>query len=332
MVPPEADSSAVGLLRRRARWSVWEIAFWAAAVAAFFAFPLRLPLMTEIVILGLFALSLDLLLGYAGIVSLGHAAFFGVGAYTAGILAQRGWTEPLSGLLAAGLVSGLVGFASSFLVLRGSDLTRLMVTLGVSLMLFEAANKAAWLTGGADGLSGVTIDPILGLFAFDIFGRTGYWYALAVLFVSFLVIRQIVHAPFGLTLRGIQGNGLRMSAIGAPVYRHLVVVYTIAAVFAGIAGGLLTQTTQFASLDVLAFHRSAEGLLVLVIGGSGALYGGLIGSVAFKLMQEWLSGLTPQYWHFWLGASLVLLVLFARGGILGLVRRFARRGARGGPA
>ncbi len=321
--PAEPLSAATAALRARARFSALEILFWLLPVAAFFLFPFRLPLLTEIAIFGLFALSLDLVLGYAGIVSLGHAAFFGLGAYTAGLLAANGWGEPVSGLLAAGFVAAVLGFLTSFLVLRGTDLTRIMVTLGVSLMLLEAANKAAWVTGGADGLSGVTFWPLFGRFDFDIFGRTAYWYAIAVVFLSFLAIRTIVVSPFGLTLRGIKANRLRMQAIGAPVNRHLVRAYTIGAFFAGIAGGLLAQTTQFVSLDVLAFHRSAEALLVLVLGGSGALYGGFLGAVAFRLMQDWLSGMTPQYWQFWLGAALVLLVLFARGGILGLWRQFS---------
>lgn len=324
------------LLRRRARWSWIEIAFWLLPIPLFFLFPLRLPFLTEIAILALFALSLDLLLGYAGIVSLGHAAFFGVGAYTAGILAAAGWGEPVTGLLASGAVATLVGFVSSFLVLRGSDLTRLMVTLGISMMLLEAANQAAWLTGGADGLYGVTMWPIFGVFEFDLYGRTAYWYAMIVLFVCFVVIRTIINAPFGLALRGVKGNPLRMRAIGAPVNRHLVAAFTIGAGFAGIAGGLLAQTTQFVSLDVLAFHRSAEALLVLVIGGSGAVYGGVLGAAVFKILQEWLSGITPQYWQFWLGAGLILLVLFARGGLIGLYRglkaRLPGRSTSGGGA
>lgn len=329
-------SAPVAALRRRTRWSPFELVFWLLPVAAFFLFPLRLPLITEIAILGLFAVSLDIVLGYAGIVSLGHAAFFGVGAYTAGLLAAAGWGEPLSGLLAAGAAATLVGLVSSLLVLRGSDLTRLMVTLAVAMMLLELANQAAWLTGGADGLSGVVMWPLLGLFEFDLYGRTAYWYAVTVVFVSFLAIRLIVNSPFGLAIRGIKGNRLRMSAIGAPVNRYLVMAYSTGAGFAGLAGGLLAQTTQFVSLDVLAFHRSAEALLVLVIGGAGAVYGGLIGAVGFKLMQEWLSGITPQYWQFWLGAALVLLVLFARGGIIGLWRRamaaWAERGRGRGRA
>ncbi|MEK0084895.1 branched-chain amino acid ABC transporter permease [Benzoatithermus flavus] len=317
-------------LGRAARVGWPEILFWLLPVLAFFLLPDRLPLMSEIAILSLFALSLDLILGYAGIVSLGHAAFFGLGAYTAGLLARHGWSEPLSGLALATAAAGLLGFLSSFLVLRGSDLTRLMVTLGVAMVLAELANKMAWLTGGADGLVGMEVGPILGLFEFDIFGRTGFVYATVVLFLLFCVARYLVHTVFGLTLRGIKGNRLRMEAIGAPVSRNLIAVYTLAAAYAGAAGALLAQTTQFVSLDVLEFHRSAEVLLVLIIGGTGYLYGGLVGAVLFRVAQDWLTGFTQQYWLFWLGLILVVLVLVSREGLKGLfdlARRRLQRGA-----
>jgi len=316
--PPTRPTAAPASLLPGDRWRLRESLAWLAVVAVYLAFPDRNGLMSEVAILALFALSLDLILGYAGIVSLGHAAFFGLGAYTAGLIAANGWTEPLSGLVATGLFVAVGGFITSFLVLRGSDLTRLMVTLGVAMMLGEAASKAAWLTGGTDGLTGVVIDPILGLFAFDIYGGTAAAYSTLVLFALFLVARRLVASPFGMTLRGIKANPLRMTAIGTPVNRYLVAVYTISAGYAGIAGALLAQTTQFVSPEVLAFHRSAEVLLFLIIGGSGYLYGGIVGAIAFKLLQEWLSGLTAQYWQFWLGLILVLLVLFARGGLGGL--------------
>ncbi|HKU94189.1 MAG TPA: branched-chain amino acid ABC transporter permease [Vineibacter sp.] len=290
----------------------WAWLFWLIVVAVPLLFPSKLLLINEIAILALFALSLDLLLGYAGIVSLGHAAFFGVGAYAAGLLAKHGMTEPVSGLLLASGAAAIVGFLSSFLVLRGSDLTRLMVTMGVALMLLEVANRFDTITGGADGLQGVTMGPILGLFRFDLFGRTACAYSLATLLLLFLIARRIVQSPFGLSLRAVKGNRLRATAVGVPADARLIAIYTIAAAYAGAAGALLAQTTQFVSLDVLDFHRSADVLLVLVLGGSGYLYGGLIGAAIFKLMQDALAAWTPQYWQFWIGLVLVLIVLVGR--------------------
>ena len=299
------------------RWRVTEIVFWLVAIAAFFAFPTHRVLGSQILITGLFALSLDLILGYAGIVSLGHAAFFGVGAYAAGLLAAHGWGEPLSGLVVAGAAGALVGYATSFLVVRGTDLARLMVTLGIGLMLFEAANQAAFITGGADGLSGVTMRKILGLYSFDLAGTTAYLYSLAVLFLLFVFARRIVNSPFGLSLRGVRENVKRMPAIGSPVTRRLIAIYTVSAAMAGIAGGLLAQTTQFVGLDVFGFPRSADLMIMVVLGGAGRLYGALVGTTVFMIAHHYLSDLNPIYWQFWLGLLLVVVVLFARGGILG---------------
>src|SRR6201985_1360599 len=299
--------------RRKARWRGSEIAFWLWVLACAFAFPSRYLIMTDIVRLALFALSLDLILGYAGIVSLGHAAFFGVGAYCAGLLALHGIiAEPVIALLAAGLVATVLGFLTSFLVIRGVDLTRLMVTLGIALLLEALAERFSNITGGTDGLQGIEMQPILGLFAFDMFGKVGFFYSLAVLFLLFLLARRIVHSPFGLSLRAIRNNPLRASAIGIPVNRRLIAVYTLAAFYAGIAGALFTQTTALASLDGFSFERSADLMLVLVIGGTGYLYGGLIGAVIFRMLQELFQTITPQYWLFWIGLVLVLIVLIGR--------------------
>ncbi len=310
-------STAQGTLLAPARWRPLEILFWLFAVSLFWLAPSKMLLLNEIAILALFALSLDLILGYAGIVSLGHGAFFGLGAYVAGLLGKHGLQDPLAGLLIAGAVAALLGFVTSFLVLRGSDLTKLMVTLGVALILRELANKFSSITGGADGLTGVTMGPVLGLFEFDIFGKTAYAYSLAVLFILFCLARRLVNSPYGLLLRAIKGNALRTGAIGVPTNLRLVTIYTIAAAYAGIAGALLAQTTQFVSLDVLDFHRSADVLLVLVLGGSGQLWGAVVGSIAFKIMYDFLADITPQYWQFWFGLVLVLIVLVGRGGILG---------------
>ncbi len=311
MTPVAADVSAY--LARRARWSPLEIAFWVFAFATIWLFPGKHLILTETAILALFALSLDLILGYAGIISLGQAAFFGLAGYFSGLIAKYGLvTEPVIGLILSGLVAAALGFVTSFLVLRGSDLTRLMVTLGVALMLGELANRFSNITGGADGLQGITIEPVLGVFRFDMFGHTGYAYCLIVLFICFLIVRRIVYSPFGLSLRSLKGNPLRASAIGIPVNRRLVAIYTVSAGFAGIAGALLTQTTAFCSLDVLSLDRSADLLLVLIIGGTGYLYGGLIGAVIYKFLQDWIASLTPQYWQFWIGFVLVVIVLVGR--------------------
>ena len=312
------------------RWRPVEIAFWAAALAVFFVFPRHLVLASQIAIAGLFALSLDLILGYAGVVSLGQAAMFGGGAYAAGLLANHGWGEPISGLLAAAAVGAAIAFVTSFLVLRGGDLTRLMVTLGIGLMLYELANQAAPITGGVDGLSDMVMGKLLGLFSFDLAGRTAYAYSLAVLFAVFCLCRRVVRSPFGLSLRGIRDRPMRMSALGAPVGRRLVAIYTFSGAIAGTAGALLAQTTQFVGLEVLGFSRSADLLIMLVLGGTGLLYGGPVGAAIFMIAQHFLSGMNPVYWQFWLGLLLVLAVLFAPGGILGtlagawLLRRRAR--------
>jgi branched-chain amino acid transport system permease protein len=299
-----------------ARWHPAEIAFWLALAAAPFVFPGHLVLGSQVLITGLFALSLDLILGYAGIVSLGQAAMFGAGAYTAGLLARHGWGEPLSGLAAAALVGAAIAWATSFIAVRGGDLTRLMVTLGIGLMMYEAANQAARVTGGVDGLSDMAVRDLFGVFAFDLSGRTAYVYSLLVLFAAFLVCRRIVKSPFGLSLRGIRDGPSRMPALGSPVRRRLIAIYTVAGAIAGVAGALLAQTTQFVGLEVLGFSRSADLLVMLVLGGAGWLYGGLIGAALFMIAQNQLSSLNPVYWQFWLGLLLVAMVFAARGGVV----------------
>ena len=298
------------------RWRPWEFALWLAAFALPLAMPSHSLMVNEIAIVALFAMSLDLILGFTGIVSLGHAAFFGFGAYVAALFAKLVMPDPTVGLLFAVVATAALGAVASVTILRGSDLTRLMVTLGTALLLLELANKLDWLTGGADGLQGVVLGPVLGLFEFDLFGRTAAWYSLSVVLVLFVVMRHLVRSPFGATLKAIRDNRLRAMAIGIPVVSRIAVVYTVAAAVAGAAGALLAQTTGFASLDVLAFDRSADVLLMLVIGGVGWLYGGIAGAVVFKLLQDLLSSVTPQYWMFWIGLILVLLVLVGRDRVL----------------
>jgi len=315
-------------LLRASRWKPWEPVLWLIAFVAPVAVPTHAALINEIAIVALFAMSLDLVLGYTGIVSLGHAAFFGMGAYTAALFAKHVMPDPLAGLAVGIVVSTLLGALASATILRGSDLTRLMVTLGVGLIMLELANKLDWLTGGADGLQGVVIGPLLGRFAFDLDGRTASYYSLVALLVFMLLSRRLVHSPFGATLKAIRDNRLRAMAIGIPVSARLAVVYTIAAGMAGAAGALLAQTTGFASLDLFEFHRSADVMLMLVVGGTGWLYGGVAGAIVFKLMQDTLSAITPQYWTFWLGLFLVVLVLAGRERIVRPWTWWRKGGAR----
>ena len=290
--------------------------FWLCTLLPFVLAPSYLSLASQIAITALFALSLDLILGYAGIVSLGHAAFFGVGAYAAGLIAKHYWNEPLSALLISGVLAGLLGYALSHIVVRFRHLALIMLTMGFGLLLHEAANSASDLTGGADGLQGFRVQGVLG-FKFDMFGKTAYAYSLGLLFLCFLVCRRIIHSPFGLALRGIRENATRMPAIGAPSLSHLRKAYTIAAVFAGIAGALLTHTTSTVSLETLSFGRSADVLVILILGGAGRLYGGIIGAIIYMVARDQFSGANPQYWYFWIGLLLVAVVMFLPNGILG---------------
>jgi branched-chain amino acid transport system permease protein len=310
------------------RWRPLEIAFWLATLTPFVLMPNYLVLASQIAITALFALSLDLILGYAGIVSLGHAAFFGFGSYTAGLIAKWGWGEPVSGLLIAGLAAGLLGYGASFIIARFRHLALIMITLGLGLLLAEAANSASWLTGGADGLQGVRMWKLLGLFAFDLYGQTAYGYALAVLFLLFLVARRLINSPFGLALRGIRENASRMPAIGAANAGYIRKIYTIAAAIAGVAGALLAQTTETVSLETLSFQRSADVLVILILGGAGRLYGGIVGAIIYMVARDQFSGINPQYWYFWIGALLVAVVMFLPNGVLGGLARLMPAGGR----
>jgi len=301
----------------RLRWTEWLP--WVAALAVFFLLPDYLSLGARVLTYILFALSLDLILGYVGIITLGHAAFFGLGAYVTGILsAKLGLTDPMMQMLVSALAAGLLGLATGAVILRTHGLTQLMLTLAIAALCLEIANKATPLTGGADGLSGVVIAPILGLFKFDLYGKTAYLWCLGVLFVSWWLVRRLIYSPFGASLAGIRENSIRMHAIGAPVYARQLLVYTLSATLAGVAGALLTQTSQFVGLNVLGFEPSGELLVMLILGGVGRLYGAFVGPLVFLVAQDYLAKQFPEYWYFGIGLLLVIVVLFARGGILGI--------------
>jgi len=327
--PAAAVDAPHRYLAEQVRWRRLETAFWLATLLPFALFPSYLQLASQVAITALFALSLDLILGYAGIVSLGHAAFFGLGAYAAGILSKHAWDEPLSLLVVAAAIAGATGYATSFVIARFRHLALIMITLGLGLLLHEAANSASWLTGGADGLQGMRIRPLLETFRFDLYGRTAYAYSLVVLFLAFLVARRLIHSPFGLALRGMRENPVRMPAIGAPGRAHIRKIYTIAAVMAGLAGALLAETTSTVSLEVLSFQRSADVLVILILGGTGRLYGGILGAILYMVARDQFSGVNPQYWYFWIGLLLVVVVLLLPNGILGGLARLGASWRRG---
>ena len=306
---------------RRHRLGVLELVPWLAAVGCYFLFPGYLALGAQILATIIFGLSVDLLIGYAGIVTLGHAAFLGTGAYTAGILAANGWGEPISGLLIAALVSGAMGLLSGAIILRTSGLTLLMQTLVVAAMLLEIANKAHRFTGGADGLQGMDVWSIFGMFRFDMFGKTAYLYCLAVLFICWLGLRTVLNSAFGRSLMGIRENTLRMHAIGTPVDRRKLMAYVLSAALAGISGALFAQTTGFVGLGMLSLERSGSILIMLIIGGVGKLYGAFIGVPLYMLAQDRFATIDPVFWYFWIGLFMVFVVLFARGGFLGVLDR-----------
>ena len=321
------DHPAAVALAGRHRLRAWEPIPWLLALAFYFVFPKYLGFGTELLITILFALSLDLVLGYAGIVTLGQAAFFGAGAYTVGMLAKRGiWNEPITGLILAAVVAAIVGLGSGLVLLRTGGLTLLMLTLCTMALLEEAANLAHDYTGGFDGLDSLQITPVLGMFEFNpLYPKTQYLYALSVLFVCFVFVRTLVYSPFGQSLTGIRENSLRMHAVGAPVRRRLVLCYALSAALAGVAGGVWAQANAYVNLGTLGLDRAATVLIILVLGGYGRLYGAFVGAVAYVALSHFLSKIYPTAWQLGLGLLLVVIALFARHGILGIIEAAARR-------
>ncbi len=322
-----ADHPAALALASRHRIRLCEAIPWILLLGFYFAFPRYLGFGVELLTTILFAISLDLALGYAGIVTLGHAAFFGAGAYTVGMLANQGiWSEPVTGLVLAAAAAGAIGLASGLVLLRTTGLTLLMLTLCVMALLEEAANLGAAYTGGFDGLAYVPIPPLFGIFEFSpLYPRAQYLYCLAVLFLCFVFVRTLVYSPFGQSLTGIRENTLRMHAVGAPVRGRLVACYTISAAIAGVAGGLWAQSNAYVNLSTLGLDRAATVLIILVLGGYGRLYGAFIGAVAYLALSHFLAQVYPTAWQLGLGLLLVLIALFARNGIIGLYDQLAGR-------
>ena len=327
-------ATAAERLQRPAIPFLPEIIIVALGIGAFFAFPNDLAFLSRILITALFVLSLSLVLGQAGIPTLGHSASLGTGAYAAGLFAIHVSQDPMLGLLIGGLAGGGMALVTGALLLRTAHLTFVMLTIAVAQILYEIANQAAWITGGDNGLAGISVNPILGWFEFDLYSRTSYLYALAVLAISYFIMRVIVESPFGLTSRGIHSDPDRMRALGCNTYRHLLIVFTIGGLFAGLAGALSAQVAQVVGLSSLSFSTSGDALVMLIVGGSARLPGALIGTIVFMIVEHVAATVNPYHWLFIIGGLLIVTVLLLPGGLVSLVdwaaARISRRRARHG--
>lgn len=322
MADPVRPSAAPRRPRLLGRGLAWDLGLVALGIGLFFAFPYDLAFLTRVMIMIVFVLSLDLILGYAGVATLGHAAMYGTGAYAAGLFAKFVTGDPVLGLIAGALAGAVIAFVSGLVLMRARGLTLLMLSIAAAEVLREIANKARGLTGGADGLRGIRMEPLFGIWEFDFIGRTGYWYVLCVLVLVLLGLKVVVNSPFGLSARGIHESPERMRAIGTSVYWRLVTIYTLAGAVAGIAGALAAQVTQLVSLEVYGFDHSAEAVIMLVLGGAGRLYGAVAGAGIFMTVEHMAAAVDPFNWLFLIGALVLAVVYFVPAGLLGLPRAF----------
>jgi len=300
------------------------------AAIGFLLFPNNLALLTRITAIALLVLSLDLVTGYCGIATLGHAALFGAGAYAAGIAAAHFDINDPIAMVAIGALGGAVaGLVSGAVILRGHGLAQLVLSIAVVHLFHEIANKASEWTGGSDGLSGISPDPVFGVFEFDLWGHTAYGFGIALLVIVFMLLRLLVRSPFGMLCRGIKEDPIRVSAMGASVQGTLLRMYVISGAVAGIGGALNAISTQVVGLDSLSFTTSAESLVMLVLGGTGSLFGALIGTVSFMWFEDFVSAANPFHWLTIVGALLIAVVLFAPKGLYGtaaqLLNHFRRQ-------
>lgn len=288
------------------------------AVIGYFLFPNNLALLTRIVAAALLVLSLDLVTGYCGVATLGHAALFGAGAYAAGIAsAHYGINDPLA-MLAFGIAAGAVaGLICGVVILRAHGLPQLVLSIALIHLFHEFANKASSWTGGSDGLSGIAPTALFGLYEFDLWGRTAYVFGVALLVVVFFLLRLIVRSPFGMLCRGIKEDPVRIRSMGASPKIALTKMYVISGAVAGVGGALNAISTQVVGLDSLSFTMSAESLVMLVLGGTGSLFGALTGTVVFMFFEDVVSAANPFHWLTMVGALLIAVVLFAPKGIYG---------------
>ncbi|MGM4916818.1 ABC transporter permease subunit [Tardiphaga sp. 813_E8_N1_3] len=302
----------------------------ALGAIGYFLYPDDLAFLTRLIGIAFLVLSLDLVTGYCGVATLGHAAQFGVGAYAAGIACVRGITDPIA-LLAIGVFAGTVmGLISGALITRFRGLPQLVLSIAVGQLVAALANKLSWLTGGSDGLSGITPGKVFGIFNFDMYSRTAFLFSLGVLVIVFVLLQRFVRSPFGLMCRGIKDDDLRAKMIGVSIYPRLVAMYGVAGAVAGIGGALTAISTGVVGLDSISFERSAEVLVMLVLGGAGHLWGALAGTIIFMIFEHIVAAANPFHWMTLVGLLLILIVVFAPRGliepVLSLASRFKRKG------
>lgn len=297
-------------------------------LAGYWLFPDNLALLTRIVSIALLVLSLDLIVGYCGIASLGQGALYGAGAYAAGIASLHGVTDPFLLILVGAGAGAATGLVMGAVMLRAHGLPQLVLSIAIVQLLHEAANKASSVTGGSDGLAGMAPDAIFGIFPFDLWGRSAYLFGLALLLVIFAALKFVVQSPFGMLCRGAKADSLRVSALGVFVFPVLLKMFVISGAVAGIGGALGAIATQVVGLDSVSFEISANALVMLVIGGIGNLYGALVGTVIFMMLEHIVASINPFHWMTLVGAVLIAVVLAAPRGLSGTLdelRQLMRR-------
>jgi branched-chain amino acid transport system permease protein len=310
---------------RRHEWRIGEAVWLLMAIACYVLFPQYLSLGTSVLIMVLLVLSYDILLGFSGVLSLSHAVFFGLGAYMAGWISLAGWTEPVSIVLVAAVAGAVLAALVGPFLLRLTGLPLMMVTLALAVLVYEAGHKATRITGGDDGLPGIQFAPILGVFEWGLGGKTSYVYCLVWLVLIFIVLKRLVASPLGIMLQGIRENPARMRLIGNRVLPHLTLAYVVSGAVAAIAGALFTQANAFVGLGVFALDTSIDVLVMLVLGGIGSLHGALIGAPVYMLLKHFSSQVNPFYWMLIIGVMLIAVVMFGRGGFLGIAGALVRR-------
>ena len=291
----------------------------------YYLFPDDLAFLTRLIGIAFLVLSLDLVTGYCGIATLGHAAMFGVAAYAAGIACVRGVTDPVA-LLTVGIIAGtLMGLISGALIARFRGLPQLVLSIAVGQLVAALANKLQWLTGGSDGLSGIAPGKVFGIYHFDMYSRTAFLFSLAVLVIVFVALTRFSRSPFGLMCRAIKDDDLRAKMIGVAVYPRLVIMYGVSGAVAGVGGALTAISTGVVGLDSVSFERSAEVLVMLVLGGAGHLWGALAGTVIFMIFEHIVAAANPFHWMMLVGMLLIGIVVFAPRGLIAPVLKLAAR-------